>query len=299
MTSRGSVILWSILTGMEPSDSPSNDREPTTPASRPTRRRWLTYSLRSLVAAMFIACMGFAWFGFHWRAKQKERAAVKALEELGGTVYYDYQLNEDGVRLDPPSDAPGAEWLRTLLGDDWFAEVQGVSAVFSYNPHFSKTGLTHVRELKQLRSLEFEDLEITDPELLLLRELNQLRTLGLSGTPVTDAGLIHLRELRKLQRLDLRRTQVSDVGLVHLRELKQLQELRLDSTQVRDTGLVHLHELNQLQELGLSSTQVTDAGLLHLREMKQLTKLWIDYTFVTHEGVVALRKALPNCDVRY
>ncbi|MEK6238885.1 MAG: hypothetical protein N2C14_29570, partial [Planctomycetales bacterium] len=78
------------------------------------RRRGMTYSLGGLMMFMAVACVGFAWFGAKWGVKQKERAAVAALVKLGGTVYYDYQL-------DPPLDPPGPAWLRSLLGDDWSA----------------------------------------------------------------------------------------------------------------------------------------------------------------------------------
>ncbi|MEK6238141.1 MAG: hypothetical protein N2C14_25795, partial [Planctomycetales bacterium] len=62
------------------SDQPTPNESPDQPI--PPRRRWLTYSLRSMVGLMFLASVGFAWFGFHWRAKQKERAAVSAVENL-------------------------------------------------------------------------------------------------------------------------------------------------------------------------------------------------------------------------
>ncbi|MEK6239248.1 MAG: hypothetical protein N2C14_31405, partial [Planctomycetales bacterium] len=102
----------------------SHDQPPPNDSPKP-RRRWLTFSLAGLMTFMAFACVGFAWFGSVWRAKQQERAAVAALKELGVTVAYDYQFNEDGIDLLP--DPPGPAWLHPLLGDDWFAEVDFVN----------------------------------------------------------------------------------------------------------------------------------------------------------------------------
>ncbi|MEK6235675.1 MAG: hypothetical protein N2C14_13280, partial [Planctomycetales bacterium] len=184
---------------METIDSPNS----------PTRRRWLTFSLAGLLTFMFVACVGFAWFGFIWRAKQKERAAVAALEEVGGNVTYGYQLNEDGGLIDPSPDPPGPSWLRSLLGEDWFAA-----------PHV----------------LVFDDAQVAFDAAGELIELKQ----------VSDADLVHLREFRQLQELRLDRAQVSDAGLAHFHELKQLQRLSLAGTQISDAGLAHLRELKRL-----------------------------------------------------
>ncbi|MEK6234406.1 MAG: hypothetical protein N2C14_06820 [Planctomycetales bacterium] len=137
-------------------------------ADSPKPRRWMTYSLRGMFALMVIASVGFAWFGAVWNAKQREREAVAAFEELGAAFIYDYQLNEDGEWINPPLDPPGPAWLRSLLGDDWSAAPQ----------HLQLTANIHV----------------TDADLVHLRELKQLKTLAIAFTQVTDEGVAELQK---------------------------------------------------------------------------------------------------------
>ncbi|MEK6238140.1 MAG: hypothetical protein N2C14_25790 [Planctomycetales bacterium] len=166
-----------------PSESPDQPK--------PTTRRWLTYSLRSLVALMFLACVGFTWLGYVWRAKQKERAAVAALEKLGATVDYDYHFAEDGFPLASRPDPPGPAWQRALLGDDWFAAPH---CVFCWGEPFTDADLVHLRELKQLQWLYLHDTQVTDAGLIHLCELKQLRELVLQGTQVTGEGVTDLKK---------------------------------------------------------------------------------------------------------
>ncbi|MEK6239089.1 MAG: hypothetical protein N2C14_30605 [Planctomycetales bacterium] len=39
----------------------------------PKPRRWLTFSLAGLMTFTALACVGFAWFGFHWRPAEMYR----------------------------------------------------------------------------------------------------------------------------------------------------------------------------------------------------------------------------------
>jgi len=87
---------------------------PTAPEKKP-RRRWWSFSLRTLMIFMLVVGVGFGCFRWAWRAKLRERAAVKALEEKGASVSYDYQWDR------------GPAWVRRVLGDDWFAEVVGIT----------------------------------------------------------------------------------------------------------------------------------------------------------------------------
>ncbi|MEK6234675.1 MAG: hypothetical protein N2C14_08180, partial [Planctomycetales bacterium] len=132
----------------------SSSIDPNPIPTAPPRRRWLTYSLRSLTALMFLACVGFAWFGFHWREKQKERAAVAALGEFGGTVVYDYQYHKDGEWNYSLPDPPGPAWQRTLLGNDWLTTPQGLDLS---GTQVTDADLVHLRELKQLQWLNLNE----------------------------------------------------------------------------------------------------------------------------------------------
>ena len=246
------------------------------------RRRWLRFSLRSFFLVVLVIAVSLGWM-IH--GARQQGIAVAALKEIGCTVSYYNNTDRSPTVL---------EWLRKLLGED---EYRDVDWVVGSRSQITDAGLVYLRGLTQFRHLRLDDAQVTDAGLVQLQGLTQLQGLSLSGTQVTDAGLLHLRGLTQLQNLNLNGTQVTDAGLLHLRGLTQLQGLNLISTQVTDAGLVHLRGLTQLQYLYLSGTQVTDAGLVHLGGLTQLGYLSLDRTKVSDAGVRRFQKTLPKCRI--
>ena len=216
-----------------------------TTTSKP-RRRWFQYSLRTLLVLMLLACIGMGWFAVKMQQVKKERAAVAAIEGLGGWVTdVTYRYHPDGQR--------GRAWLRKWLGDDFFARPYEVRIP-------NDAAMEYLTGVRQLRELNLEGIQVTDAGLKNLKGLTQLLLLRIERAPVTDAGLEFLKGLARLQTLSLAGTQVTDAGLEQLKELTQLLYLDLAGTQVTDAGLEHLKGLTQLDWLYLGGTQVTDAG---------------------------------------
>lgn len=60
--------------------------------------------------------------------------------------------------------------------------------------------------------------KITDSGLEHLKDLKNLKTLGLQLTPVTDLGLQHLYSLKMLMSLNLRQTKVTPQGIANLQK---------------------------------------------------------------------------------
>ena len=102
---------------------------------------------------------------------------------------------------------------------------------------------------------------ITDTGLAHLENLFNLRSLAVRGTEITDAGLAHLAGLENLEELDLGINRLTDAGLVHLKGLKSLRKLRLSATNITDAGLVQLEAMKSLESLVINSTMVTEAGV--------------------------------------
>ena len=163
---------------------------------RKPRLRWYQFSLRSLCLVMLLACIGMSWVGFKIQSARRQREAVEAIERSGGVVMYDYQKNSAG-HLIKGAQPSHPQWLRRLLGDDFFASVVGA-------------GLN--------RSI-FSASQATDADLEHLKRFSQLQVLALDRTQVTDAGLEHLKGLTQLQRLSLDRTQVTDEGVKKLQQV--------------------------------------------------------------------------------
>jgi len=93
----------------------------------------IRYSLRVLLLAMTVIAI---WLGMRVNSAMKQRSAVATIQEAGGSVYFNWQLqpiyNADGdvdyfkVIRDPKA-IPAPEWLRRLVGDEFFQYVVKVN----------------------------------------------------------------------------------------------------------------------------------------------------------------------------
>lgn len=221
------------------------------------RLRWYQYSVRSSFVLTVLVAIGGSWFAVRKQGVERQRVAVRAIEETGGFVVYDYQRDgAAGWIANPRPRGPG--WLRAWLGDDFFSNV--VAA--------------HVKSDAELEYLnEF-------PRLL---ELTSIRTTTISSGALVFEGWVARG--------------VTDEGLGRLAGLRQLRTLHLNGSQITDAGLQHLNRLPQLQLLDLSDTRITDAGLEHLRGLRPLERLNLTRTKVSDDGVKRLEEALPNCEI--
>jgi hypothetical protein len=186
------------------------------------RRRWLQFSLRTMMVIVLLFGCGFGWLGMKLRQAREQREAVKAIRTWQAVATYDYELDP---RQDPFTRPvpPGPSWVRGLLGDDFFAHVVIVDNLFD------PVG-------KEIKS------KMTDDGLVYLRAFPHLRELYLRGRPFNDVGLVHLEGLTQLETLYLDATQVTDEELVHLQGLARLKRLFLNGTKVTDAGVVELQK---------------------------------------------------------
>jgi hypothetical protein len=221
------------------------------------KRRWYQFSLRTLLIVVLIVAIPCALLGRKIERKRRERKAVDAIRKLGGGVDYD--------NLEGP-DCP--DWLRPLLGENFFNEVDWVS----WN-------------------------DATDEEMQNLNDMPQLRVLLLNESHITDAGIAILNEKVHMQGLVLSHARISDAGLKHLNGMTKLLDLWLDHTDISDAGLENLKGLTKLESLVLSRTQVSDAGLNSLKGLTQLQTLCLNNTRVTDAGIEDLQKSLPKCQI--
>jgi hypothetical protein len=252
------------------------------------KRRWLQFSLRSLLIFTLICAVGSAWVAHRMEQKRKEREIVAAIIKSGGEVYYDYQVDPSGIphggaeRISPT----GPHWSRQLFGENFFSDVKSVRF------KGGDTEFENIKELTQLQTLDLSQSTVTDAGLVLLDRFPRLERLclglGTAKIDVTDAGLKHIKRLTQLRELYLDKTKVTDAGLVNIRELTELQLLYLGDTKITDLGLANLKGLSRLQEL-LLSENVTDEGLVNLTSLTQLRKLWIDGTIISDAGLTHLK----------
>ena len=184
--------------------------------------RWrFQFSIRSLLVMVVVAAIPCSWLAVEMKKAREQKEAVAAIEKFGAPIQYDFPWGSE------------PEWLRKLLGDDFF----GVVGACIYSTQITDAGLAHLAGLTQLQFLYLDD------------------------TQITDAGLANLAGLTRLQHFRLSNTRITDGGLAHIAGLTQLQMLGLDNTKVTDAGLANLAGLTRLQSLSLYDTRITDAGL--------------------------------------
>jgi hypothetical protein len=257
--------------------------------------RWkFQFSIRSLLVLTVAVALPFSWLAVEMKWAREQKEAVEAIVKLDAYVLYDYEMDSSGRYRVEGQNPATPEWLRTILGDDFFMNVAFVEFA---NPKATDDDVIHLKVLGTLPYLNLEQTQTTDAGLEQLGGLAQLKELNLTGTRITDEGLKHLARMKQLEQLNLSDTRVTDAGLAHLKELNHLQYLILASTQFTLTGLINMDGQRQLNHVDLNSTPITDAGLEHLAGLKQLKLLRIYNTQVTDSGIEKLRKALPNCKI--
>ncbi|HEV3005770.1 MAG TPA: hypothetical protein VGX78_14990, partial [Pirellulales bacterium] len=77
------------------------------------------YSLKALLVFTLVASLPCWYISVKMARKRRERGAVAALRDSGGWAWYDWEYSRSPELAKPP----GPAWLRWVLGDDFFADV--------------------------------------------------------------------------------------------------------------------------------------------------------------------------------
>ena len=265
---------------------------PPMPESPPKpRRRWLRFSLGSLLLLFMVIAIPLAW---RMNSVHRKRKVVAELLAIPGTaVGYDYQ--NLGSSMPPskalgsvtlPSSPPGPKWLRTILGDDFFAEITEVTLS---NPELDEAVLARVTALPNLKKLDINE-GITDSGLAYVANATKLETLLITSQSVTDAGIAHLRGLKRLKMLTVKGPRMTDEGIRQIATRSQLEQLNLESDQITDDGLKEIAKLPNLEHLYVKSIEITDAGVEHLTNLPELKVLWLRQTQIGGSGMASVGK---------
>ena len=109
---------------------------------------------------------------------ERQRKAVETIQEAGGWVLYDYQFDESD-RFMLWAEPPAPDWLRELIGEDFFSNVR---SVVGYGAKGDDEGMEHIAALVRLKALELSGSQVTDAGLENLKGLRRLRMLLLHGS---------------------------------------------------------------------------------------------------------------------
>lgn len=260
------------------------------PAQRNAKRlsrRWLQFSLRSLLVGTVVVSVPLAFIATEVARVGRQHRAIAAIESMGGGYYFEYDF------AGGPSYPPSRGFFRNVVSDEAFAYVK---AVWFNDTQITDSSLAHLHGLSELGYLDLGNTQITNAGLAHLKGLVKLDSLDVGNTQITDAGLAHLKGLRLIS-LNLDNTQITDAGLLHLNGMTSLMALNLSNTQITDRGLMSLEGLTNMTWLWLDNTRITDAGLVHLDGMTGMWHLYLSNTRITDEGVAKLQKAFSNCSI--
>ncbi len=167
------------------------------------KRRWFRFSLRTMLLATTVLCVLLGW---KINAAHEQRQAVIGFQELGGSVWYDYQIGPDIFKQIIPRPEP--VWYAKLLGADYFYDVVEIS--ISGSPAKDRAVLPFVRHFPRLRSVLIENAKLNDIDFQYLANLKDMQCLWLTNNGATGMGFKYLADLRKLKVLSVRSNPIVD-----------------------------------------------------------------------------------------
>jgi len=188
-----------------------------------------------------VLAIGLGAIAFQLQRAREQQAALAWLRASGGSATYEYEYDAEGAPV-PGAEPPGPRWIRKLLGNDVFAEVDHICL-----PGDVATAEAFQR-LRAVRGSWF--LSIHYPEKAALQhagQLSSLRELHLHGVR-GGSGLVHLRNLPNLRVLGVYGDELSDTAIHNLRGLKHLERLIIGGP-ITDEALPALQGMERLEEL--------------------------------------------------
>ncbi|MBI1901072.1 MAG: hypothetical protein HYS13_08175 [Planctomycetia bacterium] len=168
-----------------------------------THRRWLRYSLRTLLGLMLLASVAMAWLAGKVKEARQQAAVVAQIRAAGGTVYYDYQEVEFWSTrvVDANVEPQGHALLRRILGNDFFDTV--IEVDFGRRHWIDARGVSCTRD---------RETRTTDRDIALVEQLPEVGRVVVIGGQVTDDGLRRLATLKRLESVQIDGTKVSVEG---------------------------------------------------------------------------------------
>lgn len=236
--------------------------------------------VRPIVLALFMM-LGVVG-GIAYQRSERQRQAVRNIEQLGGSVSYDYQIEGDGMRANALSWVPSFILQRT--GVDLFHSVVEVSLL---QP-----------ELKSERSIETEQQRLR--ALDVLYPLNSIQVLRVSGRLVNDRRMCEFGKMRCLRELVVTNaSQVTNRGIESLSTSNSLETVQLTRAGIDDEALRWFSYMPNLRCLVLYATKFSNQGLAYLNKSQALEQLWLDSSpsYIDDSGLAFLQSMPKLKDV--
>jgi hypothetical protein len=263
------------------------------------KRRWFRYSLRTFLVIVTLICV---WLGWEFSSARKQKHAVEAIRAIGGTALYDYEVDSDGIPLNP---RPDEGWLARWIGMDYVHNVVSVSFPSVHDPgsvpreYEYDEVLPNLQHLSHVFDLTFGNGNLHDDDLRYLTPLKSLVQLRIFDNRITGAGFRHLSNLKELTWLGLFNCPIDDEGLAVIAKSPRFEWLTLDNTTITDDGVEQLTKVPSLKILNLDTSgggnsHITDSCIESLSNIAGLNAVGLRYTLITADGIQRLSELKPS-----
>ena len=287
----------------------------------PIKRRWLSYGLRGLLALVLVCSIPLAWLAQrHARMRIEDDVVSKILEAKGVVIYahHDDATHGGGFHVSTKNPAPGPQWMRDLLGENFFTSVSEVH--FVYND-VEDDLIAQLPRLENLESVELYSALATDQCIDSLLQVAQLKELTLYTENLSGQALNRLHAHPELESLALIQYLASPENLKQVQPWPRLKHLTLQSSQATDEDMLHLfrstnlqslsirqmskfklkdprlaEELTSLEELSVYELRIEDQNISTIAQIRSLKKLSLGGTFISQDQLAGL-SSLANLEV--
>ena len=187
------------------------------------------FSIRLALLVTLAVSIGLAFYGYHYRTRQRRLHAMSQIEQDSGFVTF---RNENG----------GIPIEIT----DHVRQHARLECIYLAGSKLDQTTLELLSYLNDAYFISFNSSAFADRHVCYLDGLTNLRELQLNGTLISDIGLEHLSKRHSLTLLTLNDTSIDDRAIDALVAMKSLRKLYLYKTGLSDQGLKRLEsELSQ------------------------------------------------------
>lgn len=251
-------------------------------------RRWLSFSLRSLLVFVTVLCVVL---GICLERARRQHEIVKLIRDSGGYVEYEIEDPKD-IPTPPPF------WHSAPYGQDLADCIESVTIE-------DRRLLPQVARLYGVTSLTVEDSELADEDLgalksmrcltavCLVGEYNFVRVQGSPGiwrwhvdtfhqaNQLTDKSLEVLSDVRTLQQIEINGRTFSAQGLKKLLPLRNLSDVYIYSTESEVPLKSWLEPLRQMPALDTVTLHCPKGSVYsqgaHPWVIKDLNDYWTEY----------------------
>ena len=175
------------------------------------------------------------------------------------------------------------------------AQIRGLKEIFLFGTATTDKGISFIKDLPVLDSIDFSDTKITAAAIRALKNFPEMRIIGLKGVAGAKSLVPHLVPSKRLEILNLAKTGLNDADMSQLSKIENLRYLTVDSNpEVTNEGI---RQFKNLIALNIAATGITPAVKETLKKMPNLRLLTISKENWPAGEVQKLVNELPNVTV--